>query len=155
MGNGDSDGVEYASDDFGLLPPDESLDSDELGDEIDETGYSPLDWRPADLSWGFTPREARSHEPLRARLAREVPDEVEEDLGDGIGDSVDTDGEVIDDQVGSFRAGRLILTSPESFDPEADYWASDIGIDGGGASAEEAAVHIVLDDDDDRRLPSR
>jgi hypothetical protein len=144
----DGGGFENAGDDFGLLPPDESLDSDELGDDIDEAGYSPLDWRPADLSWGFTAREARSREPLSARLAREIPDETEEILGDGIGDTTDTDGEVIDDQVGSVRAGRLTWADPESFDPAADYWANDIGIDGGGASAEEAAVHIVVDQDD-------
>lgn len=146
----DGNGFENPADDSGLLPPDESLDTDELGDDIDETGYSPLDWRPADLSWGFTPREARSREPLSARLAREIPDETEEILGDGIGDTTDTDGEVIDDQVGSVRAGRLAWAEPESFDPAADYWANDIGIDGGGASAEEAAVHIVLDQDDQR-----
>lgn len=85
------------ADDFELLPPDESLDIDELGDDVEETGYSPLDWRPADLSWGFTAREAGSHEPLATRLAREVPDETDELLGDGIGDATDTDGEVIDD----------------------------------------------------------
>lgn len=148
MTNTDGNGFENPADDYGLLPPDESLDADELGDDINEAGYSPLDWRPAELSWGFTPREARSHEPLSARLAREIPDEAEEVLGDGIGDTTDTDGEVIDDQVGSVRAGRLAWASPESFDPAADYWANDIGIDGGGASAEEAAVHTVLDQDD-------
>lgn len=144
----DGTGFENATDAFDLLPPDESLDSDELGDDVDEVGYSPLDWRPADLSWGFTPAEARSGEPLSARLAREIPDETDEILGDGIGDATDTDGEVIDDEVGSTRAGRLTWASPDSFDPAADYWANDIGIDGGGASAEEAAIHIVLDQDE-------
>ncbi|MET3934425.1 DUF5709 domain-containing protein [Arthrobacter sp. OAP107] len=146
------DNFENQAENFGLLPPDESLDTDELGDDIDETGYSPLDWRPADLSWGFTLREARSREPLSARLAREIPDETEEVLGDGIGDTTDTDGEVIDDQVGSVRAGRLTWAFSESFDPATDYWADDNGIDGAGASAEEAAVHIVLDQED-RRWP--
>ena len=144
----DGIGFDNPADDLGLLPPDESLDTDELGDDIDEAGYSPLDWRPADLSWGFTPREARSREPLSARLAREIPDETDEVLGDGIGDTTDTDGEIIDDQVGSIRAGRLTWASSDSLDPAADYWANDIGIDGGGASAEEAAIHIVLDQDD-------
>lgn len=144
----DGTNSENLADDSGLLPPDESLDNDELGDDVDETGYSPLDWRPADLSWGFTPREARSREPLSAKLAREIPEETEEILGDGIGDTTDTDGEIIDDQVGSVRAGRLTWASPESFDPAADYWANDIGIDGGGASAEEAAIHIVVDEDE-------
>ena len=78
----DGNGFENPADDFGLLPPDESLDTDELGDDINEAGYSPLDRQPADLSWGFTPREARSREPLSARLAREIPDETEEVLGE-------------------------------------------------------------------------
>lgn len=144
----DGDVVENAAENFGLLPSDESLDSDELGDDVDETGYSPLQWRPADLSWGFTASEAGSREPLSAKLARELPDETEDVLWDGIGDTTDTDGEVLDDQVGSVRAGRLTWASPETFDPATDYWADDNGIDGAGASAEEAAVHIVGDQDD-------
>ncbi|HWM16118.1 MAG TPA: DUF5709 domain-containing protein [Microbacterium sp.] len=142
-----TDGTDYSTDDVGLLPPDESLDADELGDDVDELAYSPLDHRPADLSWGFTPREARSHEPLAARLAREIPDEPVETFGDGLGDTVDTDGELIDDQVGSFRAGRLVWAEPDSRDPAADYWAKDIGIDGGASSAEEAAIHVIEQDD--------
>ncbi|MCD0444206.1 DUF5709 domain-containing protein [Glycomyces sp. A-F 0318] len=131
--------------DLGLLSPEESLDADELGDDVYDAGYSPLDRRPAGLSWGFTPNEARSGEPLSARLARELPEEDAEILGDGIGDAIDTDGEVIDDQVGSVRAGRLTWADPDRLDPASDFRAHDIGIDGGAASAEEAAVHIVVD----------
>lgn len=148
----DGSGLGSSADDFGLLPPDESLDIDELGDDLDDVGYSPSDRRSANLSWGLTAREARSHEPLSARLAREVPEEADEELGDGIGDSSDSDGELIDDEVGTLRAGRLILTDLQSLDPSADLWATDVGIDGGGASAEEAAIHVVIDDDD-RRWP--
>jgi hypothetical protein len=144
----DDSGYDGSEDSLSLLAPDESLDDDELDDDVEETGYSPLDWRPADLSWGFTEREARGHEPLAARLAREVPDDTDDIPGDGIGDTVDTDGEIIDDQVGSIRAGRLIWADEESFDRASEYWANDIGIDGGGASAEEAAVNIVLESDD-------
>ncbi|MFL1434449.1 DUF5709 domain-containing protein [Nocardiopsis sp. frass2] len=135
------------ADDPGLLPPDESLDADELGDDADGAGYSPLDFRSANLSWGLTPREAHTSEPLSARLDREVPDERADLLGDGIGDTTDTDGELIDDQVGSLRAGRLVFADPSGLDPAADHRAIDIGIDGGAASAEEAAVHIVIEDD--------
>ena len=60
----------------------------------------------------------------------------------------DTDGELLDDQVGSVRAGRLVLADPTSLDPQADYWANDVGINGGAASAEEAAIHVVIDDDE-------
>ena len=96
---------------FDLLPPDESLDSDLLGEDSDDDGpgYSPPERRSSELSWGFTAREARAREPLAARLAREVPEyEPEEPMGDGIGDIIGTDGEILDDQVGSVRAGRLI-----------------------------------------------
>lgn len=79
---------------------------------------------------GFTPREARTHEPLAARLARELLDEPEEMPGDWNGDAIDTDGELIDDQVGSIRAGRLTWSEPDSRDPHSDYWATDNGING-------------------------
>lgn len=145
------DGTDYdtPADVLGLLPPDESLDSDELGDDVDDVGYSPLDWRSANLSWGLTSREAHTSEPLSARFAREVPEDSDEIVGDGIGDTSDTDGEIVDDQVGSLRAGRLVFADPNSLDPAADYWATDIGIDGGAASAEEAAIHVVVEDDDE------
>jgi hypothetical protein len=141
---------DISEDDEGLLPPDESLDPDELDDDFDELGYSPLDRPSGNLSWGFTAREARTSEPLPARLARELPDvgaELDEDEGDGLGDVIDTDGELRDDEVGSARAGRLVWAEPESRDPEAEYWASDVGIDGGAASAEEAAVHVIDTDE--------
>jgi hypothetical protein len=139
---------EYSADEAGLLPLDESLDSDELGDEIDETGYSPLDWRPGNLSWGFTAREARTSEPFAARFAREIPDETAEIFGDDLGDAIDTDGDLTEHQVGSVRAGRLVWAAPDSIDPAAEYWANDLGIDAGGASAEEAAIHVIPEQDE-------
>jgi hypothetical protein len=148
--SGNDDGYDFTpADELGLLSPEESLDSDELDeDELEEAGYSPLDHRSGNLSWGFTAREARTSEPLSKRLAREVPEITDEDFGDGLGDAFDTDGELLDDQVGSVRAGRLVLADPTSLDPQADYWASDVGINGGAASAEEAAIHVVIDDDE-------
>jgi hypothetical protein len=129
-----------------LLSPEESLDDDELGIDPDE-GYSPAE-RPWGLSaWGTTAREAASYEDLGHRLAREVPELGDVIYGDGIGDSADTDGEPIDDQVGDMRAGRLVIADIDGPDPGSDYRAHDVGIDGAGASAEEAAVHIVSDDD--------
>jgi hypothetical protein len=67
--------------------------------------------------------------------------------GDGIGDSVDSDGEPIDDQVGDSRAGRLVAFGVDPTDPTTDYRAHDVGVDGGAASAEEAAMHIIAEDD--------
>lgn len=146
--SGIDDATKYtAADEIGLLSVEESLDSDEFDeDALDDEGYSPLEYRSGNLSWGFTEREAREHEPLSARLARELPDITDDDQGDGLGDTWDTDGELLDDQVGSARAGRLILADTTSLDPQADYWATDIGIDGGAASAEEAAIHVVDDE---------
>jgi hypothetical protein len=130
------------------LLPEESLDDDELGTDLDE-GYSPVE-RPRGVSaWGTTAREAGSSEGLAGRLAREEPDESETVEGDGIGDTSDTDGEPIDDEVGDVRAGRLVIAEVEPTDASSDYEARDIGIDGAGASAEEAAVHVVRDDSDD------
>jgi hypothetical protein len=76
-----------------------------------------------------------------------VPDVTDRWDGDGIGDSADSDGEPIDDQVGDSRAGRLVAFGVDPTDPTTDYRAHDVGIDGGAASAEEAAMHIVGDDD--------
>lgn len=132
---------------FGLLPPDESLDDEELGTDDDGPGYSPLE-KPLAYGWGFTPYEVGEHEPLAARLAREVPESTDTFLGDGLGDASDTDGELIDDQVGALRAGRLVWAAQDGADPSSDFRATDIGIDGAGASAEEAAIHVVADDDD-------
>ncbi|MGI5145755.1 DUF5709 domain-containing protein [Plantactinospora sp. CA-294935] len=130
----------------GLLPADESLDDEELGDDVDGPGYSPLDRPIGSLAWGVTAYEASTHEPVSRRLAREVPDIAAEEVGDGIGDASDTNGEPIDDQVGYLRAGRLVWATQDADDPSSDLQAEDVGIDGGGASAEEAAIHIIPDD---------
>lgn len=130
----------------GLLPPDESLDDDELGADVDGPGYSPLDRPIGSRAWGVTAYEASTPEPLSRRLAREVPDVAAEEVGDGIGDASDTNGEPIDDQVGYLRAGRLVWATQDAADLSSDLRAEDVGIDGGAASAEEAAVHIVPDD---------
>jgi Family of unknown function (DUF5709) len=138
----------YDSDDAGLLRSQEGLDDEETDGYRDE-GYSPVERPLAVREWGVTAREAGSREDLGHRLAREVKDTGDGPQGDdGLGDSSDTDGELIDDQVGGKRAGRL--SSWDSQDPgpgrtDVDYWARDVGIDGGAASAEEAAVHIVPD----------
>jgi hypothetical protein len=144
----DSDGISATdAGDYGLLRPQESWDDDEFdGDDV-ETGYSPPGRARGSLDWGVTAREAAGHESLDQRLAREVPDtSLTQDDGDGLGDTSDTDGELIDDQDGAARAGRLLAHDVDDNDARSDYWAHDIGIDAAGASAEEAAVHIIRDD---------
>ncbi|BBX41892.1 DUF5709 domain-containing protein [Mycobacterium simiae] len=129
-----------------LLGPEESLDSEQTGIDFDE-GYSPPE-RPRELwAWGLTAWEARTHESLARRLAREVPEVTDQDDGDGIGDSADSAGDPIDDQVGDMRAGRLVAVDIDPAYPGLDYLARDVGIDGGAASAEEAAMHIVVAED--------
>ncbi|WP_082983052.1 DUF5709 domain-containing protein [Mycobacterium sp. 1423905.2] len=129
-----------------LLEPEESLDSEQTGIELDE-GYSPPE-RPWELrAWGLTAREARTHESLARRLARELPEVTDQWDGDGIGDTSDSDGEPIDDQVGDIRAGRLVAFDVDVTDPSTEYRAYDVGLDGGAASAEEAAIHIVVEED--------
>jgi hypothetical protein len=76
-------------------------------------------------------------------LSREEPEYSDTVYGDGIGDTFDTDGEPIDDQVDNVRAGRLVIGHIDASDSSSDYWAQDVGIDGAGASAEETAAHVV------------
>lgn len=144
-----ADETEYSDGDVdpALLSPEESLDDDELGDI--EAGYSPVERPLGSNAWGTTERELGSREDLTHRLAREESDQTYDDTDDGLGDSSDTDGELIDDEVGDARAGRLVASDVDDFDSRSDLWASDIGIDQGAASAEEAAVHIVPDEDED------
>ncbi|OLT19472.1 hypothetical protein BJF78_10935 [Pseudonocardia sp. CNS-139] len=139
-------------DDSGLLEPEDTLDDRGVRDVLDE-GYSPPE-RPLGVEeWGTTADEEAEGESLDARLARELPDYGDDDEGDGLGDSADTDGELLDDEVGETRAGRLVASDDGgTFDTDEELYAVDIGIDGAGASAEEAAVHVVseespLDDD--------
>ena len=148
---------------------------DKTRDAILDEGYSPPD-KPRELGrFGETAEEQRQGESLDQRLAEEVPDPamavpdpLAEDPGpvrlDGemsTGDAddtldpalpgteadLDTDGELLDDQVGDVRAGRLVAPSGGiGPDTEKDEVASDVGIDGGAAGAEEAAVHVVDED---------
>jgi hypothetical protein len=122
-------------------------------DTLDGDGtMDPLDrgWSPVERPWavdgpGLTPREAREGESLDARLTRELPDVRVEDW-DGIGDTSDTDGEPLDDEVGTVRSGRLVATDEGWVSvTEEELFATDVGIDGGAASAEEAAMHLVAD----------
>ncbi|MGY1706204.1 DUF5709 domain-containing protein [Geodermatophilus sp. SYSU D00697] len=130
--------------DSGVLDPEDSLD-DRGVDPLDE-GWSPAERPWAVDDWGMTGEEEEAGEGLDRRLARELPDRADPD-GDGLGDASDTDGELLDDEVGGARAGRLVEEDEGiGSDTESELVASDRGIDGGAASAEEAAVHLVDDD---------
>jgi hypothetical protein len=124
------------------LLSEESLNDDETDEDQDE-GYSPPE-RPWGCTPGVTADEAVGYECLSRRLSRELSELGEEVLPVGTGDLPGPDGELADGQVGGLRAGRLVQAGADEMDARSNYWASDVGIDG-GASAEEAAVHVIPD----------
>ncbi|POX61746.1 hypothetical protein C3492_20855 [Streptomyces sp. Ru62] len=139
------DGSEV-QDDAGLLDASDTLDY-RSGEEALDEGYSPPE-RPWGVEHsGVTAAERWRGESLDERLAEEVPD-IGVPEGDGLGDTWGTDGELVDDEVGDERAGRLVAPDEGSHEiTESDLFASDRGLDGAGASAEEAAMHVIPDAD--------
>ncbi|MFB7861074.1 MULTISPECIES: DUF5709 domain-containing protein [unclassified Streptomyces] len=133
------DGSEI-QDDAGLLDA-----SDTLVGPVDpvEEGYVPPDRPWAVERIGVTAAERLRGETLDQRLAVETPEDALDPDWDGIGDSVDTDGEPLDREVGDHRAGRLVAPDNGLALSPLEGYARDVGIDGGAASAEEAAVHLV------------
>ncbi|MFD9219984.1 DUF5709 domain-containing protein [Streptomyces sp. NPDC060064] len=133
------DGSEV-QDDAGLLDAEDTLEDPAL--QILSDGYSPPERPWAVDRVGTTAAEQRRGESLEERLAEEAPD-VTVPTGDGLGDASDTDGELIDDEVGADRAGRLVAPDEGAHsDLEKELVATDVGIDG-AASAEEAAMHVI------------
>ncbi|MFJ2609134.1 DUF5709 domain-containing protein [Streptomyces sp. NPDC091279] len=138
------DGSEV-QDDAGLLDAEDTLDSDGVGDPLDRG------WSPPEKPWavehdGVTAAEGHRGESLDQRLAEERPDLLTQD-GDGLGDCDGTDGELLDNEVGAARSGRLVAPDEGAHeDEESALIATDVGIDGAAASAEEAAMHIVDED---------
>ncbi|MFD4524013.1 DUF5709 domain-containing protein [Streptomyces sp. NPDC058470] len=138
------DGSEV-QDDAGLLDAEDTLDADGVGDPLDRG------WSPPERPWavehsGVTAAERHQGETLDQRLAEEVPD-IAEPVGDGIGDCQGSDGEPLDNEVGTLRSGRLVAPDEGAHeDEESELFATDVGIDGAAASAEEAAMHIVDED---------
>jgi hypothetical protein len=122
---------------FEQLDASDTLEYGRPADPLDE-GYTAAEKPWASNDWGTTAQEERTGESLSGRLARELPDLGYDEDDDGLGDADDTDGELLDDEVGDLRAGRLL-----GVDGDDELVATDIGIDGAGASAEEAAVNVV------------
>ncbi|MFJ7071403.1 DUF5709 domain-containing protein [Streptomyces sp. NPDC098781] len=131
--------------DTGLLDGEDTLENDGVDDPLDRG------WSPPERPWavehsGVTAAERHQGETLDQRLAEETPDQLGPD-GDGIGDAEGTDGELLDDEVGDLRSGRLVAPDEGAHeDDENALVATDVGIDGAAASAEEAAMHIVDED---------
>jgi hypothetical protein len=126
---------------FEQLDASDTLEYGRPQDPLDE-GYTAPEKPWAVNDWGTTSEEERLGERLDGRLARELPDIADDEDDDGLGDDKDTDGELLDDEVGDSRAGRLL-----GVDGDDELVAIDIGIDGAGASAEEAAVNVVREND--------
>ncbi|MFD0304419.1 DUF5709 domain-containing protein [Streptomyces sp. NPDC127119] len=140
------DGSEV-QDDAGVLDASDTLDY-RAGTEALDEGYSPPERPWAVEHTGVTAAEAQRGETLDERLAEEVPD-IGVPEGDDLGDSEDTDGELVDDEVGDVRAGRLLAPDEGTHEvTESDLFASDRGLDGAGASAEEAAMHVIPESED-------
>ncbi|MDN3025907.1 DUF5709 domain-containing protein [Streptomyces sp. S.PB5] len=135
------DGSEI-QDDAGLLDAEDTLEYDGVGDPLDRG------WSPPERPWAVehTGVAVSERETLDQRLAEELPDTPVPD-GDGIGDADGTDGELLDNEVGARRSGRLVAPDEGAHeDEESALIATDVGIDGAAASAEEAAMHIVDED---------
>lgn len=131
--------------DTGLLDAEDTLENDGVDDPLDR-GWSPPDRPWAVEHTGVTAAERQEGETLDQRLAEEMPDLVPRD-GDDLGDADGTDGELLDNEVGALRSGRLVAPDEGAHeDEESALVATDVGIDGAAASAEEAAMHIVDDD---------
>lgn len=145
MGDQDDDLDQYAQ-----LDPEDTLEDRGVADPLDE-GYSPPERPWAVDDFGTTAQEEAEGEDLDHRLARELSDPAflddGSDDGDGLGDTSDTDGELLaTDEVGRRRAGRLVERDEDPLVTDDESWAVDAGIDGAAASAEEAAVHVIDDD---------
>ena len=114
-------------------------------DTLDE-GYSPPEKPLGVTRHGTTAAEQHDGESLDERLAEEVPD-VAPPPGDEIGDLPQGEGEPVDPEAGTDRAGRLVAPDEGAHpDTTKESVAFDVGIDAGAAAGEEAAVHVVPDD---------
>jgi len=136
-----SDGTD-PEEDTGVLEYQDTLDQWDGVSDVLAAGWSPAERPWAVDDWGVTEWEERTGESLDGRLGRELPD-GRADEGDGLGDASDTDGELLDEEVGGSRAGRLAETETAWGDVREQFYAVDVGIDGAAASAEEAAIHLV------------
>ncbi|MEV7128264.1 DUF5709 domain-containing protein [Streptomyces sp. NPDC093260] len=138
-------GSNEEQEDAAPLDMQDAVDERTYDDTLDE-GYSPPEKPLGVDKYGTTAAEQHEGETLDQRLAQERPD-VREPEGDGVGDLPGGEGEPVDPEAGTDRAGRLVAPDEGAHpDTTKDEIAADKGIDAGAASAEEAAVHVVEDD---------
>ncbi|MEV8068628.1 DUF5709 domain-containing protein [Streptomyces sp. NPDC085995] len=138
-------GSNEEQEDAAPLDMQDAVDERTYDDTLDE-GYSPPEKPLGVDKYGTTAAEQHEGETLDQRLAQERPD-VGEPEGDGVGDLPGGEGEPVDPEAGTDRAGRLVAPDEGAHaDTTKDEIAADKGVDAGAAGAEEAAVHVVEDD---------
>jgi len=137
-------GTNEEQEDAAPLDLQDALDERTYDDTLDE-GYSPPEKPLGVTRHGTTAAEQHDGETLDERLAQEVP-EPDEPLGDEVGDLPGGEGEPVDPEAGTERAGRLVAPDEGAHsDTTKEEVATDVGIDAGAAGAEEAAMHVVED----------
>jgi hypothetical protein len=128
------------AEDDGVLDPADSLETDDLGADVLDTGVDAGEGYRGATRFGTTSEEERQGESLDQLLAEEEPDVASDD------EWTDEDDPRDDDRTPDPRSGRLVAPDEGAHgDAETDSVASDVGIDGGAAGAEEAAVHLTDD----------
>lgn len=155
----EDDIASYSVDDEGQLQPYDTLDQDEVADELDR-GYSPPEKPRGVDAFGTTAEEQHQGENLEQRIQQEVPDpntaygapenesgldEEEDRVGGDDPDSIAAEDDFIGDaEVGDRRAGRLVAPDEGAHeDVDHEMVGRDVGVNGAAASAEEAAMHII------------
>ncbi|WP_020134706.1 DUF5709 domain-containing protein [Streptomyces sp. 351MFTsu5.1] len=137
-------GTNEEQEDAAPLDLQDALDERTYDDTLDE-GYSPPEKPLGVTRYGTTAAEQHDGETLDQRLAQEVP-EAAEPVGDGVGDLPGGEGEPVDPEAGTERAGRLVAPDEGAHsDTTKEEVATDVGIDAGAAGAEEAAMHVIED----------
>lgn len=137
-------GTNEEQEDAAPLDLQDALDERTYDDTLDE-GWSPPEKPLGVTRHGTTAAEQHDGETLDQRLAQEVP-ETGEPVGDDVGDLPGGEGEPVDPEAGTERAGRLVAPGEVAHSATTkEEVATDVGIDAGAAGAEEAAVHVIED----------
>jgi Family of unknown function (DUF5709) len=130
--------LEGVSEDDGVLEPADTLEGDDLREDVLDTGIDAGEGYRGANRYGTTVDEERRGESLDQLLAEEEPDVGPDDAW------TDEDEPSGDDRDSQPRSGRLVAPDEGAHpDAEDNSVAVDVGIDGGAASAEEAAVHVT------------
>jgi Family of unknown function (DUF5709) len=141
MSEQDLDGV---GEDDGVLEPSDTLESDDLREDVLDTGVDAGEGYRGANRFGTTAEEERRGESLDQLLAEEEPETGTEASWSDEDEPSDDDEPSDEDRASQPRSGRLVAPDEGAHpDAENNSVAVDVGIDGGAASAEEAAVHLT------------